>query len=142
VLFFPASVPDISGILHSAPIITDIGVCVPAESFDDLSTSLILWNEPTDVSLALRLIVLACNERLGQFLFRQYNQNILVDMLTSRWNAGAGELCLIIVPDGEFDMWDERLDELESEQLVFTSSFDDAHIGMVPEHLQFKSSYW
>jgi hypothetical protein len=39
-------------------------------------------------------------------------------------------------------MWDERLDELESEQLVFTSSFDDAHIGMVPEHLQFKSSYW
>ncbi|KAJ7692983.1 hypothetical protein B0H14DRAFT_3045965 [Mycena olivaceomarginata] len=142
VLFFPASVPDISGILHSAPTITDLGVCVPAESFDDLNTSLILRNELTDVGLALRSIVLACNERLGQFLFRRYNQNILVDMLTSRWRAGAGELCLINVPDSEFDMRDERLDELESEGLVFTSSFDDAHIGMVPEHLQFKSSYW
>jgi hypothetical protein len=63
-------------------------------------------------------------------------------MLTSRWRAGAGELHSINVPDGEFDMRDERLDELESEGLVFTSSFDDAHIGMVPEHLQFKSSYW
>jgi hypothetical protein len=100
VLFFPASVPDISGILHWAPTITDLGVCVPAESFDDLNTSLILQNEPTDVSLALRLIVIACNEQLGQFLFRQYNQNILVDMLASRWRAGAGELCLINVPDG------------------------------------------
>jgi hypothetical protein len=142
VLFFPASVPDISGILHSAPTITDLGVCVPAESFDDLNTSLILRNEPTDVGLALRSIVLACNERLGQILFRRYNQHILIDMLTSRWRAGAGELCLINVPDSEFDMRDERLDELEGEGLVFTSSFDDAHIGMVPEHLQFKSSYW
>ncbi|KAJ7657568.1 hypothetical protein B0H14DRAFT_3078223 [Mycena olivaceomarginata] len=137
VLFFPTSVPDISDILRWAPAITDLDVCVPAESFDDLNTSLILRNEPTDVGLALRSI-----ERLGQFLFRRYNQNILVDMLTLRWRAGAGELCLINVPDGEFDMRDERLDELESEGLVFTSSFNDAHIGMVPEHLQFKSSYW
>ncbi|KAJ7309966.1 hypothetical protein DFH08DRAFT_974568 [Mycena albidolilacea] len=97
-------------ILHLAPTITDLGVCVPAESFDELNTSLILRNEPTDVGLALRLIVLACNERLGQIF--------------------------------EFDMRDERLDELESERLVFTPSPDDAHIGMVPEHLQLKSSYW
>jgi hypothetical protein len=142
VLFFPASIPDISGILHSAPTITDLSVCVSAESFDDLNTSLILRNEPTNVGLALRLIVLTCNERLGQFLFRLYNQNILVDMLTSQWRTEAGELCLINVPDSEFDMRDERLDELESEGLVFTSSLDNAHIGMVPEHLQFKSCYW
>ncbi|KAJ7804252.1 hypothetical protein B0H14DRAFT_3883587 [Mycena olivaceomarginata] len=139
VLFFPASVPDISGILHSAPTITDLGVCVPAESFDELNTSLILRNEPTDVGLALRSIFLACNERLGQILFRRYNQHILIVMLISRWRAGAGELRSINV-DSEFDMRDERLGELESEGLVFTSY--DAHIGMVPEHLQFESSYW
>ncbi|KAJ7860704.1 hypothetical protein B0H14DRAFT_562641 [Mycena olivaceomarginata] len=89
---------------------------------------------------SMRSIVLACNERLGQILFRRYNQHILIDMLTSRWRAGAG--VVFNVPDSEFDMRDERLDELEGEGLVFTSSFDDAHIGMVPEHLQFKSSYW
>ncbi|KAJ7918606.1 hypothetical protein B0H13DRAFT_1992179 [Mycena leptocephala] len=142
VLFFPASVTDISTILESVPTITDIGVCVRAGSIDPISTLLTLRNEPTDIALALKSIIISCNEE--HVLFQFFNENLLVDMVISRWRGGI--LRSITVPDSDFSMErDERFQPLKREglELRLTGSWSRVrpHIDMVPTHLRFNDSY-
>ncbi|KAJ6510540.1 hypothetical protein C8R45DRAFT_964458 [Mycena sanguinolenta] len=139
-LLFLASATDISDIVHSVPTITDLGVYVHADSFDDLSASLVLRDEPTDIAPALRSIIIDCGEPLGRYLFRHYNRDLLVNMVTSRWRTG--RLRSIHIPDEEGDYLvsgGEPLEEFEKEGLVLSSSSsrNNAVIEMVPPHLRF-----
>ncbi|KAF7361364.1 Carboxypeptidase [Mycena sanguinolenta] len=139
-LLFIASATDICDIVHSVPTITDLGVYVYANSFDDLSASLVLRDEPTDIAPALRSLIIDCSESLGCFLFRHYDREMLVDMVISRWRTG--RLCSIHIPDKEGDYLvsgGELLEGLKNEGLVFSSSSDrnETVAEMVPLHLRF-----
>ncbi|KAF8147750.1 hypothetical protein K438DRAFT_458161 [Mycena galopus ATCC 62051] len=121
VLPFLASVADICGILRSVPTITDIGVSVSTDSLDDLFTALLLQNEPTDIGLALRSIILDCNEDYAGT--QPYNPEALDNMVTSRWRTG--RLRSIHIPDTTFPtMRSWRLKELKREGLIFTCALD------------------
>jgi len=142
VLFFPASVADIVGILRSVPTITDIGVSIPSDAFNELAATFTLRNEPTDIGLALKSIIICRGGQRADFWFR-YNEDTLVNMVTSRWRGG--RLRSITVPDSQFFYGGERLEPAQSEglKLIFSSGFtyDQTHIAMVPPHLQFKNSH-
>ncbi|KAJ6510542.1 hypothetical protein C8R45DRAFT_391911 [Mycena sanguinolenta] len=138
-LLFLASATDISEILHSVPTITDLGVYVHADSFDDFSASFVLRDGPTDIAPALKSLIIDCNERLGSFVGRRYDMEMLVTMVTSRWRAG--RLRLIHIPDEDcLKLRDEheQLEELESEGLALSYAFRNkkALIQMVPSHLR------
>ncbi|KAF7356223.1 hypothetical protein MVEN_00953700 [Mycena venus] len=141
VLFFPASVIDIAGTLRSVPTITEMGVSVRAEAFDELFAQLLLRNKPTDIGLPLRSMVICCGATRIAQSFLRYDEDMLVNMMTSRWRSG--RLRSITIPDTDF--WlegNERLKVLESEgfAITFTSKIRcQSHIEMVPHQLRFKN---
>ncbi|KAJ6508102.1 hypothetical protein DFH09DRAFT_1436910 [Mycena vulgaris] len=135
VLFFPASVTDLTGILHAIPTLTNIGLSIPPEATDALSTLLMVRDEPTDVGLDLRSITV-CFQRSEISLYNFGDGGLLVDMVESRWRGRY--LRSITIPNALIPCRDERLERFKNEglEVKLASSFSKSHLDMVPPHLR------
>ncbi|KAJ7117453.1 hypothetical protein C8R44DRAFT_879016 [Mycena epipterygia] len=142
VVFFPASVTDLRGILHSVPTITEIGLSIPAESTDALAGLLTIRNDTTDVGPSLESMTICFREsNLGLTGFG--NPDLLVGMVESRWRGGSGRLRSIVVPEAHWILArDERLALFKSQglELKLSVRWSYYHLDMVPHHLQLSRS--
>ncbi|KAJ6592320.1 hypothetical protein DFH09DRAFT_1273394 [Mycena vulgaris] len=138
VLFYPASVTDLTGILRASPAITELGLSIHAADTDALSTLLTLRNEPTDVGLDLSSITV-CLKEARISLFGSGKEAVVVDMVESRWRGGSGRLRAITVPYMSYNpKRDGRLERFKNEGLGVKVAFrwTKFHLQMVPHHLR------
>ncbi|KAJ7117450.1 hypothetical protein C8R44DRAFT_707808 [Mycena epipterygia] len=138
VVFFPASVTDLRGILHSVPTITEMGLSIPAESTGALVDLLSIRNETTDVGHTLASITI-CFKGSATGTFGLDHTDLLVDMVESRWRGGSGQLRSITVPEVRYYLdWDERLELFRAQglEIQFSTSSSQTHLDMIPSHLQ------
>ncbi|KAJ7879211.1 hypothetical protein B0H14DRAFT_2709652 [Mycena olivaceomarginata] len=139
VLFFPASVTDLCSVLRSVPTITDLGVSVSEKSVDALSNSLTLRNEPTDITLALRCIIISTDNRA--IVVPDYDDRILANMVASRWRSG--QLRSITVPETWVGSAHTQWEILKQDGLALTFDRGDWDLSlsdMVPHHLRLNDS--
>ncbi|KAJ6592314.1 hypothetical protein DFH09DRAFT_1358042 [Mycena vulgaris] len=139
VLFYPASVADVTGILRASPTLTELGLSISATDIDALSALLTIRNEPTDVGRDLSSIAVCFQESGGHMnLFGVGNGNLLnllMGMVESRWRSG--RLRSITIPEAYGLVRDKRLKLFKTEGLdaKIASSWDRYHLDMIPPHL-------
>ncbi|KAJ6592319.1 hypothetical protein DFH09DRAFT_1415389 [Mycena vulgaris] len=138
VLFYPASITDLAGILRASPTLTVLGLSILAEDTNALSTLLTLRNEPNDVGLDLSSITV-CSQEARISLFDFGKGAGVVDMVESRWRGGSGRLRSITVPDVSYNLErDGRLERFENEGLGVKVAFrwNKFDLQMVPHQLR------
>jgi hypothetical protein len=117
-----------------------LGVSVSEKSVDALSNSLTLRNEPTDITLALRCIIISTDNRA--IVVPDYDDRILANMVASRWRSG--QLRSITVPETWVGSAHTQWEILKQDGLALTFDRgifrDSSLIDMVPHHLRFNDS--
>ncbi|KAJ7148394.1 hypothetical protein C8R43DRAFT_1236834 [Mycena crocata] len=138
VLFYPASVADVAGILEKLPTITELGLSIKMDSLDALATLLAIRNESTDLAPSLRCITICSSEeRLIAFSFFSRASPPVVNMVESRWKGG--HLRSITYPDpAKYPSGkDKQMQPFKAQGLKIRVALEDHcyHLDMIPSHL-------